>query len=42
MTPERMAELLAQAGADIQADLPYLTEAEIYGLCLFLARLAGS
>lgn len=40
MTLERMNELLAGAGADILADLPYMTEAELFGLLLFLARLA--
>lgn len=41
MTPERLQELLARAGAEILADLPSLTEAEIFGLCLFLSRIAG-
>lgn len=40
MTPERLQELLARAGAEILADLPSLTEAELFGLYLFLSRLA--
>jgi hypothetical protein len=41
MTLERLHELLSGAGAEVLADLPYLTEAELFGLCLFLSRLAG-
>lgn len=41
MTPEHLHELLAHAGADILADLPSMTEAELFGLYLFLSRLAG-
>lgn len=36
-----LQELLGRAGAEILADLPHLTEAELFGLYLFLSRLAG-
>lgn len=41
MTLERLQPLLACAGADVLADLPYLTDAELFGLYLFLSRIAG-
>lgn len=42
MTLERLQPLLAGASADILADLPYLTEAELFGLYLFLSRMTGA
>lgn len=41
MTLEQLQPLLASAGADVLADLPYLTDAELFGLYLFLSRIAG-
>lgn len=40
MSLERLQELLAGAGAEVLADLPHLTEAELFGLYLFLIRLS--
>lgn len=37
----RLQPLLASASADVLADLPYLTDAELFGLYLFLSRIAG-
>lgn len=42
MSMERLEPLLARAGAEIIADLPYLTDAELFGLYLFLSRVAGA
>jgi hypothetical protein len=41
MNPRRFEELLAGADADVLADLPYLSESELFGLYLFLLRLSG-
>lgn len=41
MSAERLQELLASAGTNILADLPYMTDAELFGLYLFLTRLVG-
>lgn len=41
MTLERLHPLLANAGADVLADLSYLTDTELFGLYLFLSRIAG-
>ncbi len=42
MTLAQLQPLLAGASADILADLPCLTEAELFGLYLFLSRIAGA
>lgn len=42
MNRESFLELLACAGADILADLPHLSDAELFGVYLFLLRAYGT
>ncbi len=42
MSQEHLQALLGRAGAEILADLPHMTEAELFGLYLFLCRVSGA